>query len=306
MSGSAPAVSVVIPSFQSSSTIEACLDALVAQRLGETFEVIVVDSGTDATASLVRDRYPAVRLLKADRRLDPATARNWGAREARAPILAFLDSDCVPAAHWLERLRAALENGRYDAVGGAIRNGGATLTGASWAGYFCEFREFLPRGIAVQAANVTLGNAAYRREVFERAGRFPEGYFPQEDQVFHVRFLAAGGRICFNPEIVVDHTHRSGVRAFLAHQVRIGRANARVVCALGLNGAAIASRRWLATLLLPALASYRFARTVMVCWAEERCLLCRRPDVAILCWLGMIAWGVGFAGFTEAGASARR
>jgi GT2 family glycosyltransferase len=303
---SGPAVSIIIPSYQSSTTIEACLDAVLAQACEKAFEVIVVDSGTDATASVVRDGYPAVRLLKADQRLDPAMARNWGARQARAPILAFLDSDCVPAARWLDGLCAALEEGRYDAIGGAIRNGNAAPSGASWAGYFCEFREFLPRGIAVDAANVTVGNAAYRREVFERAGGFPEGYFPQEDQVFHARFLAVGGRICFNPAIVVHHTHRSGVGAFLAHQVRIGQANARVVCALGLSGAAIASRRWLATVLLPALATYRFARTVTVCWSEERFLLCRRPDVALLCWLGMFAWGLGFARSSDGGAAAPR
>ena len=91
------------------------------------------------------------------------------------------------------------------------------------------------------------------------------------------------------------HTHRSTVRGFLAHQRRIGAANARVVRALGLKGAAIASRRWLATALLPALATFRFARTLAACWDQERYLMIRRPAIAGLCWIGMLAWGVGFA-----------
>jgi glycosyl transferase family 2 len=187
-----------------------------------------------------------------------------------------------------------LEDGTYDAVGGAIRNvEGATS--ASWAGYFCEFREFLPLGAAGDATNLTLGNAAYRRDTFHRAGGFPGGYFPQEDQVFHCRLIAAGARIRFDPSIVVTHAHRSTVTAFLAHQRRIGAANARVVSALGLKGAGIASRGWLAAALLPALATYRFARTVATCWNQERCLMIRRPAIAGLCWLGMFAWGVGFA-----------
>ena len=68
-----------------------------------------------------------------------------------------------------------------------------------------------------------------------------------------------------------------------------------VVSALGLRGARIASRGWLAAALLPALATYRFARTVATCWRQERCLMIRRPSIAGLCWLGNLAWSVGFA-----------
>lgn len=286
--------SVIIPSFQSAGTIDACLAAVVGQVAAGPFEVIVADSGTDNTAELIARHYPAVRVLKSPRRLDPALARNWGAREAHGPVLVFIDSDCVPEPNWLMRLCAALEDGTYDAVGGAIRNVEGE-TSASWAGYFCEFREFLPRGTAADATNLTLGNAAYRCDAFRRAGGFPDGYFPQEDQVFHQRLLGAGGRIRFDPSIVVRHSHRSDVAAFVGHQVRIGAANARVVRALGLPGALLASHSWAAAALLPLLTTYRFVRTVAACWKQERCLMLRRPAVAGLCWLGMLAWGVGFA-----------
>src|SRR5947209_9013966 len=44
-----------------------------------------------------------------------------------------------------------------------------------------------------------------------RAGGFPSGYFPQEDQVFHSCLTAIGARILFDPSIVVAHAHRSTV-----------------------------------------------------------------------------------------------
>ena len=286
--------SVVIPSFQSARTIDACLVAVLGQVNAGPFEVIVADSGDDETAALIARDYPAVRVLKSATRLDPALARNWGAREANGPVLAFIDSDCVPEPDWLARLCAALGNGACDAVGGAIRNiDGASR--AAWAGYFCEFREFLPGGPATGATNLTLGNAAYRRDLFQRVGGFPAGYFPQEDQVFHTRLVAIGARIVFDPSIVVAHAHRSTIGAFLTHQRRIGVANARAVSTLALEGAGIASRSWLAAALLPALATYRFARTFAACWKQERCLMIRRPSIAGLCWLGMFAWGIGFA-----------
>ena len=274
-----PASSVIIPSFQSESTIRACLASVLAQDIGEPFEVFVADSGTDETAEIVRREFPAVRLLKSDTRLSAELARNWGAREAprlrprvhrlRLRRRRRIGSDvCAP------RSRTAPTT----ASGGAIRPvDGSNST--NWAGYFCEFREFLPGGAAGDATYLTPNNAAYRAETFHRAGGFPDGYFPLEDQVFYERLRAVGARIRFDPSIVVRHNHRSEVTAFLTHQASIGAANARVVRELDLQGAGIASHPWLRSALLPALATYRFARTMAACWKQERFLMLRRPTV---------------------------
>src|SRR5438046_1069443 len=112
--------SVIIPSFQSAATIRACLAAVLAQDLGEPFEIFLADSSTDGTAELARGEFPTVRVLKSETRLSAELARNWGAREARGSVLAFIDSDCVPEADWLRRLCLTLEEGDYDGVGGAI------------------------------------------------------------------------------------------------------------------------------------------------------------------------------------------
>jgi GT2 family glycosyltransferase len=206
----------------------------------------------------------------------------------------FIDSDCVPERDWLQRLCHAIEDGRCDGVGGAIRPIDGSNS-ASWAGYFCEFREFMPGGLPTDATHLTPGNVAYRRDVFERAGGFPGGFFPLEDQVFYSRLHAAGARMRFDPSIVVTHAHRSEIGTFLAHQRKIGAADSLVARALERRGAWIAARPLVALTLLPALATYRFARTVAACWKHENHLLLRRPSVFGLCWVGMFAWGLGFA-----------
>ena len=127
-----------------------------------------------------------------------------------------------------------------------------------------------------------------------------------EDQVFYERLRALGVRIRFDPSIVVKHNHRSEVAAFLKHQSRIGAANARVVREFDLQGAWIASHPRSALALLPALTTYRFARTMAACWKQEQFLMLRRPTVIGLCWLGMLAWGVGFARPTAIEARLRR
>jgi GT2 family glycosyltransferase len=286
--------SVIIPSFQSVHTIGACLASMRAQDLRDPFEIFVAASGTDGTAELVQREFPEVRVLQSKTRLGAAPARNWCAREARGAVFAFIDSDCVAEPDWLTRLCTALEQGTCDGIGGAIIPVDQSNS-IAWAGYFCEFREFLPRRVAGEATYLTINNAAYRSETFRRAGGFPDGYFPQEDQVFYARLRRLGARIRFDPSIVVKHNHRSEMKSFLVHQTRIGIANARVVDALNLRGARITARPWLAAALLPVLATYRFGRTMAACWREERHLVLRRPAVAGLCWLGMFWWGLGFA-----------
>ena len=287
-----PICSIVIPSYCSAGTIGLCLSALLNQDFNQAYEIIVVDSSPDETPDIIRRDFPQVELIHLVQQTDPAQARNIGARQARGEIVAFIDSDCVAAPDWLDRLYTTLQAG-YDAVGGAIANhNGETLV--SWAGYFCEFREFLPVGPARNVDNLTLGNVAYRRKTFWDIGGFPAGYFPQEDQVFHRRLRQRGLKIRFDPQIIVAHHHRSKWQAFLKHQRHIGWANARVLKKVNFSGAEFARRRWLVIMALPALLLFRFIRTLLICRNIEQGLVWRQPFLIWLCWLGMCCWGLGF------------
>jgi glycosyltransferase involved in cell wall biosynthesis len=287
-------LSIIIPSYRSEMTISATLQALFKQQNAPTYEVIVVDSSPpdDGTATIIQNDFPQVRLIQRQQQTDPATARNLGAAEAQGDYFCFIDSDCVAAADWLARLYARLNEG-YSAVGGAIANGnGETL--ASWAGYFCEFREFLPEGPARPAENLTIGNSGYRAADFRLLGGFPAGYFPQEDQVFHKAMRAKGMRILLDPAIIVFHTHRSRPAEYLAHQRKIGQANARVLRSVDLPGAWLARNPLLARLALPALIPYRLIRTLYACRHQQHGMSIRNMSLIWLCLRGMIAWGQGF------------
>ena len=284
--------SVVVPSYRSEATIRACLQSVLRQDLAQPFEVIVVDSGDDETAAIVEREFPEVQLVQLPAQTEAPLARNIGVQRGRADLIAFIDSDCTAPPDWLSRLRAVLEQG-YDGVGGAIANGnGETLV--SWAGYICEFRESLPGGPLREAAYMTPNNVAYRREAFSSVGGFPAGCFPLEDQVFNDALRRRGARLCVDHGIVVSHRHRTDRQAFLEHQRLFGSTNAKVLRILGLPGAVLARRRWLAALALPALVPFKFVRTVVACRRLENGLVMRRPALAWLCWRGTCWWGRGF------------
>lgn len=89
------ALSVVIPAFNASDHIEACLRSVLSQK-GVSLEIIVVDDGsTDDTAEKVNscvDGDDRVTLLTGDNE-GPALARNRGVGAARGTYIAFVDAD---------------------------------------------------------------------------------------------------------------------------------------------------------------------------------------------------------------------
>ncbi|MDE3110640.1 MAG: glycosyltransferase [Acidobacteriota bacterium] len=86
--------SVIIPAYNRRSTLGRALASVLAQA-DPPHEVIVVDDAssddTAGAAATFSDRR--IRVIRHERRLGAAAARNTGARAARARWLAFLDSD---------------------------------------------------------------------------------------------------------------------------------------------------------------------------------------------------------------------
>lgn len=117
--GTAIAISVVVPTCGRMDLLDRCLDALTRQTLPSgSYEVIVVDDEPNHnTLHLVAgwrartlDRGPRLVYLANSAehgRHGPAAARNLGWRAAQAPIVAFTDDDGVPSPSWLAQGLAA-------------------------------------------------------------------------------------------------------------------------------------------------------------------------------------------------------
>jgi glycosyltransferase involved in cell wall biosynthesis len=103
----APAIAVVVPTFNRPGSCTELLRALADQTLAPSqFEVIVVDDcSTEDTASALSalvDEMPfRLRVLRTPSNRGPGQARNVGWRASTAPLLAFLDDDCLPEPGWL-------------------------------------------------------------------------------------------------------------------------------------------------------------------------------------------------------------
>lgn len=105
-----PDVSVVIPLYNKEYTIERTIESILLQGISSV-EIIVVDDGsTDAsTARLERFSDKPILLIRQPN-AGPGSARNTGARAARAPLIAFLDADDEWRPGFLETGMAALRD----------------------------------------------------------------------------------------------------------------------------------------------------------------------------------------------------
>ena len=85
----APFISVVVISQNNASTISRTLGSIVSQDCPEPFEVILVDSGSDGTAELVKSTFPEVIVVNLRNPALPGKARNAGLEIARGIHVSF-------------------------------------------------------------------------------------------------------------------------------------------------------------------------------------------------------------------------
>ena len=95
-------ISVIIPVYNDSKRLKICLKALENQTYPQNlYEVIVVDNNSEENIREVVNCFSQV-ILTTEKKRGSYAARNKGITLAKGEILAFTDSDCIPAVNWLE------------------------------------------------------------------------------------------------------------------------------------------------------------------------------------------------------------
>ena len=220
-------VAVVVPARDRLEELERLLAGLEAQTLAaDAFEVIVADDGSRESLEGLRARHPRARVAPGPPR-NSYFARNRGARSAAAPVLAFCDSDCEPAADWLEAGLAALE--QADVVAGRVRRV-VPETPTVWT--LLDVDKFLDQERWVRAERAVTANLLVRRETFEAAGGFADDFSSGGDFDFVARCVGAGARLSFASDAVVGHPTLDDARAFLTKVWRVHSRRAPVRPAL--------------------------------------------------------------------------
>jgi len=281
-----PAVSVIIPSYNAEKHIEECLNSLQRPASPLNYEIIVVDSSTDATPAIIKTKFPEVRLIHLDRQTYPGAGRNTGVQQARGNIIAFIDSDCIATEDWLERGVEALDNG-YAIIGGSVHN--ANPGWISWADYFLTFNEFMPTMPRKEVQFMPTCNLFISPDTFQKVGGFREDLLAGEDTLFCSR-ASQNYRLLFEPQLQVKHNNRETWKNFITHHISFGKHSAQVRKQADLPGAALVKNPFLAL-------GAPFARTARIGWRMLRHNTRYVPRFTVslpLLWCGTLAWSYGF------------
>lgn len=223
-----PVLSIIMPVRNERQHIGAALEAALAQDIDVPFEVIVVDGlSDDGTRGIVARRAradPRLHILDNAERRTP-TGLNVALGAARGCYFVRLDGHTIAPSDYARRLLAHLATGDCDAVGGIKR---AVGTG--------------PFGRAVAAAHgsrLGIGNArhhysnqpgpidhiphgAYDIAIARAIGGFAEDLTRNQDYDFDHRFADAGGRIWFDPTILLDWHVRETPLALASQYAQYG------------------------------------------------------------------------------------
>jgi len=222
-----PRFSVVVTTHNRCALLPAAVESLLAQDLSPNeFEIILVDDGsTDGTPEYLESLrcHDNVQWIRIENSGIPV-ARNAGVALARGKIFAFTDDDCLVPQNWLIRIEDALRSNQAVAVGGAIRN---KREDNLLARVYSEMNESLRAQLNrdhEQPRFLTTNNFACLASTFRMFRGFDERFFHgAEDREFLARLQAAGEKVAFVDDIVVDHYQSFQLTSFIFHMYCQGR-----------------------------------------------------------------------------------
>jgi glycosyltransferase involved in cell wall biosynthesis len=210
----APAVSVVLPTYNRASTLERAINSVLNQTFAD-LELIVVDDGsTDATRGVLASYggHGNVHVIATPHN-GCAAARNIGVRRSQARYVAFQDSDDEWEPYKLAAAVSALD-----------------LTGPDTGVFYSDMRMILRDGrspvlispkvtrgalidertLDYQVRYIGIQSAVIKRECFERAGYFDEALPRLIDLELFIR-LADSYRFVRSPEPLVKYHFGDGI-----------------------------------------------------------------------------------------------
>lgn len=185
-------LSIIVPIYNVEPYLEACLDSLLAQTIGD-FEILLVDDGSKDRSGEIADRYasehPAIiRCMHIDNG-GQGRARNLALPLARGEFVGFIDSD-----DWIVP-------DMYEKLYNKAQETGADVVYCDFLEHFSDGREqVLPAAYQdhpLSAAGSSC-NKIFRRSLIGEL-RFPEGLW-YEDFYFSAVMLVRSVKTAYVPE----------------------------------------------------------------------------------------------------------
>lgn len=211
-------VTVVIPNYNGIRFLKDCLDALLSQEDGTPeYEILVVDNGSaDGSLTLLRERYPQVKVEALPENTGFCHAVNVGIRLSDSPYVILLNNDTKVKRGFVKSLYSAIE--RYENAFSVsarmlmwdkpelIDDAGDRYCVLGWAYARGKGKPASQYSRPCEIFSACGGAAIYRKSVFDKIGCFDEEHFAYlEDLDIGYRARIYGYRNYYEPAAEVIH-----------------------------------------------------------------------------------------------------
>lgn len=212
----APNASIIIACREVDRLTRECVERCL-QQTGVAAEIMVLPDAAPAAEV----KFDGEVKIVPTGQVKPAAKRNQGVKLARGPIMAFIDSDAVPAEGWLAKACRYLDESSAGCVGGPNLNppedsylqkasGDVYATHLAMGRFYIRYRAAKPQ----EAPELPSCNLIVKRDTFERLGGFDESILTGEDAKLCFQIRALGQKVLYRPDVVVFHHRRP---LFLPH-----------------------------------------------------------------------------------------
>lgn len=207
---------IIIPNYNGIKYMENCLISLAE----EPARVIVVDNGSvDGSREVVKEKFPAVRVVALDKNYGFCGAVNRGIAESRkdnTTYVILLNNDTVVEPGFVRALERALDGDKRAFSGAArmvnlyrpelIDDAGDYYCALGWAFAAGKDKPAADYGRTREIFSACGGACIYRRSILAKIGLLDENHFAYlEDVDLGYRAKIHGYRNLYVPEAVVRH-----------------------------------------------------------------------------------------------------
>ena len=211
-------ISIIIPVYNSSSTLKECLDSIFSSTFKD-YEVIVV-SGNSTDDSIKIAKQFQIKIIELPENKGPALARNKGSQAAQGDIILFLDSDVIINKNSLSLIIDKFSLAEVNAIQGIYSHepNYKYLATQFYQSYLCYY--VWPENKKYATTLVT-GCFAIRKEIFNKFGGFDVNIENAscEDEKFGYSLIEKGYKILILRDLQVVHRVNYNVINFIKRRL---------------------------------------------------------------------------------------
>lgn len=177
-------------------------------------DIIIVDGGsTDNTISAISNFQFPISNTKARIKLifkkgNRSVGRNEAIKRASNEIILCSDAGCILDKYWARNITAHFKDPEIDVVAGYYRGNSKTAFEKCLIPYVLV----MPDKVRVNDFLPASRSMAFKKSIWEKAGKFPEKYSDNEDYVFAKRLKNINAKIIFEEKAIVDWIPRGNIK----------------------------------------------------------------------------------------------